>query len=220
MTIDGLKTQLKAAGIIGIHVENVPPDSDRDRLTFAGTLGEYLETLRTLAIASVIIYCAELHEGYFVHSPDSPPDDEDEGETETEAELDLCALNSDLKRFKTFIGRDGLFRLSASIQSEHLDVEVQESWWSEFLEARSRTLEDWEHGEDKRRTQHDEQEAERDAALIQKLHALVDDPKFAKLRTQKVMIHYALRNIGGLDELDEGDLKREIGDLKAKLDSQ
>ena len=54
---------------------------------------------------------------------------------------------------------------------------------------------------------------------MERLHGLVDDPKFARMPTQKAMMQYALRKLPELKDFDSADLKNEIQIIKAKIDA-
>ena len=218
MTLDEIKERLRAAGVIPIGVSNEPP-RDSDRLMVTGGLSEFVEAAQAVGAKVVVVYSQTFVEDYFLYDPDDGHDESDRDEEEGGDLVDLCVANKDLRRFKEFIGRTALIRLSIHIQSDHLDLAIEEPWWREFLEARSRITDELDDAMEQRVASEKAQEEAEVDGLIARLHKFADDARFAKLPTQKAMLQYALRHIPELDSIDPSNLKSEIQEIKAKIDA-
>jgi hypothetical protein len=218
VTLDELKDHLRAAGLTPICVQNQPP-RDEGRLMLVGGLPAYLETARAVGAKTVIIYSRVFEEDCFLHLPGHNDEDREEfGEVDAEP-VNLCLANKALNKFKQFIGLTAVFHLSIPMQSDYLDVLLEEDWWLQFLGERSQTTDEWERAREQKVAAREADEEARNESLIVRLHELANDPRFARLPTQKAMLQYALREIPDLESIDQSDLKSEIQELKARIDA-
>lgn len=218
MTLDELKEHLRAAGLTPICVAN-PPPQNADRLRVVGGLAEYLEAVQAVGAKSVIIYSRMFAEDDFLHFADEADNDfEKEGEQDAEP-VDLSAVNEQLRKYREFIGRPAMFCLSTYMQSDYLDLVIEEPWWREFMDSRLQVTDALDEAlEETVAAQQAQEEAEVEG-LLARLHELASDPKFMNLPTQKAMLQYALRQIPALDSIDQSDLRSEIQEIKAKIDA-
>jgi hypothetical protein len=218
VTLDELKDHLRAAGLTPICVRNQPP-RDEGRLMLVGGLPAYHETARAVSVKTVIIYSRVFEESDFVHLPGHNDDDTGEfGEVDAEP-VDLRTANEALNKFKRFIGLTAAFHLSMPLESDYLDVLLEEDWWLQFLGERSLTTDEWERTREQKVAVKEADEEARNESLIARLHGLANDSRFARLPTQKAMLQYALRQIPELESIDQSDLKIEIQEIKAKIDA-
>jgi hypothetical protein len=218
MTLDDIKAHLRSAGVIPICVSNEPPN-DGDRLTIIGGLPEYVEAVLAVGAKVVVVYFQTFVEDYFLHDPDDEHRESDENEEVDEDLIDLRVANKELRRFKEYVDQTALIRLSFQMQSDYLDLVIEEPWWREFLELRSRITDELNDARKQRIAAEEAREEAEVDGLIAQLHKLADDARFAKLPTQKSMLQYALRQIPELDSIDPGALKSEIQEMKAKIDA-
>ena len=133
--------------------------------------------------------------------------------------MDLFAGNKELRRFKEYVGRSAVIRLSVQMQSDYLDLVIEESWWREFLDLRTQITDKLDSERELERAAETAQEDAEIDGLLARLRELADDAKFAKLPTQKAMLQYALRQIPELESIDLSDLRSEIQEIKAKIDA-
>ena len=89
-------------------------------------------------------------------------------------------------KYKEFIGLPAALHLSTHTRSDYLDLALEENWWREFMDERSRTTDDLEHVRDVKIAAERVQEEAEIAGLIVRLHKLADDPKFANAGFQRL----------------------------------
>ncbi len=153
--------------------------------------------------------------------PDQNESDVESADTDEEDHevVDLSVGNKGLRRFKEYVGRSAVIRLSVQMQSEYLDLVVEEPWWREFFDLRTQITDKLDNERELERAAEMAQEDAEVDGLLARLRELADDARFAKLPTQKAMLQYALRQIPELESIDLSDLRSEIQEIKAKFDA-
>jgi hypothetical protein len=212
MTLQELEAKLQTAGVAPIYVDNDVPEATSSRLLVTGGLDKYLVAVRAFRLTAVIVYSVILDETWFRYARDEADEDES-------MDMDLCDKCPQLEAFKGHIGERGIIYLSAQMRSQHLDLALEEIWWLELQEARERAIEKLENEAAVLIAATNAEDEAAAASIIELLHGLAEDPKFAKMPTQKAMMQYALRKFPELKDFDPADLKAEIQIVKAKIDA-
>ena len=209
MNLTELSGQVRAQGLYFIQVESLP-DRSYDNLSFVGTLAEYLEAARALGANAIFVSTINLAEEHFYY----------QGTDKAEGPIDLCAFDPDLRSFKKRIGEDGSFDLSIPINSGNLIFSILNEWMQTLAEllTSARAL-----VEDQRLSDQATKQAQISAqsqSLLKQLRSLVNDKDFARLPTQLSMRAFAVDKYPELETLGESVLKREIQDLRAKIQAK
>src|SRR6266705_2409677 len=191
MELKTLKETLRAAKLHPVHVEGSPLDADGRGHTFIGSLEEYSDAVRAIGTPIVLILTETLEERRFRYAPEN----EHEFSTDETEPIDLCSITPGLRAFKTHIGEIAMYKLSAALTSGTLNLFINEPWWLEFIKL-------WESATDQiddnqaateAQSKADQQAKDRDA--LNALGALIRDPDFVRLPTQKAMIAYATEKV-------------------------
>jgi len=119
-----------------------------------------------------------------------------------------------LRRFKEYVGRSPVIRLSVHMQSDCLDLVIEEPWWREFLDLGTQITDKLDDVRKQERAAEIAQEKAEVDGLLGRLRELADDEKFAELPTQK-----AMHQIPELKSIDLSDLRSEIQEIKARIDA-
>lgn len=213
MELGTLKETLRAAKLHPAHVEGSPLDDDVMGHTFIGSLEEYSDAVRAIGTPIVLISTETLEEKRFWYAPAN----EDKLSTEETVPIDLCSITPRLRAYKIHIGKVAIYKLSAALTTGTLNFFITEAWWLEFIKL-------WESATDQiddnkaateARLKADRQAKDRDA--LNALGALIRDPDFVRLPTQKAMIAYATEKIPELETVDEFALRAEVQNLHAKI---
>lgn len=217
MTVDELKSTFGEAGILLLQVEDFPERSRSADFTVKGTLSEYVAAAKAFQIPIVFLYTETLDEEDFLYNLEGS---DEESMVDDEATLDLCSIDGRLLAFKEYVGKVGVFFFTAPMQSNLISYSLQEEWHLNFSSCWEAAVEEAE----KARVEKLKNDAAHDDAenltLLKTLHDLIDDERFARLRTQKAMMVYAIKHIPGLEKLGRGVLRSEIQELVAKIDAR
>lgn len=219
MTLEELELKLKSAGNTTVVVTNDPPSESDHRLIVCGGLEEYQAALRSVNSNVVFVYAQALEVADFHSQVERAENDDDDADETGHESIDLCDVYHDLRQFRGRLDHHGLFYLSAPFQTKHLDLLLEEPWWTEFWAARSKAVDDLLAERAARMAALRAKDVEAVEAALLQLQSLAGDPKFAKLPTQKAMLQYALQRIPQLGDIDRDTLKVEIQELKAKIDA-
>lgn len=220
MELETLKEKLRASRLHPIHVAaSGLLEEDEGNYIFLGTLEEYLEAIRAIGAPIVLISTMSLEKELFLYLPEESVSEEQEGEVSGEdlEEIDLCSIAPALCDFKSHIGQTAIYKLSATLPNRTLNILINEPWWTDFSQCRESAVEqvdnDLEAAAEKSRAA---QEAKyRD--VRNSLRALIHDPDFVRLPTQKAMLVYAIDSIPELKTASNHGLRAEIQELHAQI---
>jgi hypothetical protein len=213
MELEALKEKLQAAKLHPAHVEGSPLDDDVNGHTFIGSLEDYFDAVRAIGTPIVFISTETLDEERFWHAPGN----EDETSAEETEPIDLCSITPALRAHKAHIGKIAMYKLSAALTTGTLNFFINEAWWLEFIKLWGSAT-DQIHDKkaaSEARSKADQQAKDRDA--LNALGALIRDPDFVRLPTQKAMIAYAAEKIPELETVDDFALRAAVQNLYAKI---
>lgn len=222
MTIEELLRHIKSIGLVPVSVEKIP-ERETD-LAFAGTLDEYLVAVQSVGASTVFVSPLVLSKGHFFYRDDSAGagvnEDVDWGAKNKEGIVDLCTIVPKLTSLKARIGVAGQFDMAAPMARDSLTFAIVEDWFKGFMDLRWEAVEKVEQRRERELNASVMAEEEENAATLNKLRALIDDPAFLKLRTQVAMIEYARDKIGALVVIDDRKIKHEIQILWARIEAR
>jgi len=213
MELEALKEKLRAAKLHPAHVEGSPLDDDVRGHTFIGSLEDYFDAVRAIGTPIVLISTETLEEERFWYAPG----DEDGISAEETEPIDLCSIAPKLRAHKEHIGKIAMYKLSAALTTGTLNFFINEPWWLEFMKLWGSATDriDDNKAATEARSKADQQAKDRDA--LNALGALIRDPDFVRLPTQKAMIAYATEKIPELETVDDFALRAEVQNLHAKI---
>jgi protein PhnA len=214
MTLNDFLGQIKSQGLHPICVESLS-ELSYDKLTFSGTLEEYLEAVKSLRSGVIFVSTIRITEEYFLYL-----DDEEDEDDENADIIELCSVVPDLSKFKKRIGEDGHFDLSVPIVNGILSFSMHEEWMERLFELLNKARDLVNENRASELALIHAEEIEKSKEMIKKLHALISDKDFVRLPTQRAMQEYAIDKIPELEDLAEHELKREIQSLKAKIQAR
>lgn len=214
MTLNDLLGQIKSQGLYPICVKSFSEYS-YDKLTFSGTLDEYLDAVKSLRSDVIFVSVIKITEEYFLYLDD----DEDENDEDADI-IDLCSVIPALNKFKKRIGEDGHFDLLVPIANGNLTFNLHEEWMEQLFELLNKARELVNENRASELALIHSEEIEKSKETIKKLHALISDKNFVHLPTQRAMHEYAIDKIPELEDVAEHELKREIQSLKAKIQAR
>jgi hypothetical protein len=213
MNLEALKEIFRKANIVPVQTDGSAFENEAAGETVVGALDDYIEALKALRTPIVFICVDVLENDDFLYFSEEGEDQEVDDSTV----VDLCRGNSELGKFKKYIGSVGLFKLSVSLQSTSLNYFIREEWYTDYERC-------WAAATDKldedRAVAEESSEVEKQARLenlLTALRGLINDRKFIGLPTQKAMLAYALHKIPDLDDLERSAVKVEIQDMHARI---
>ncbi len=210
MELETLKERLRAAKLHPVYVKGGPGG---EGYRFIGSLDEYFEAVQAFRTPVILIWTETFDELDFFHSPGNENELSD-GDADL---IDLRSIAPALREFKKHVGSIAMYKLSAALTNGSLDFFINEAWWDAFLELRETATDqvDGDLAASEAKSKADQEEKNRDALTA--LAALIRDPHFARLPTQKAMMAYAVDRIPELQTIDEYVLRAEIQNLHAKI---
>jgi len=214
MTLTELDALLSDAGLYPILVESLDNHNSRS-LAFVGSLEGFILAAKVLDSNALFISTTSVAEEHFYFAETSATDSI--GETE---EIDLCKIVPKLKFYKDKIGECGIFDLCTSSTKANLSFSITEDWMQSLAQLLAEARERVEEMSLLTQSELRAKEAARTKAVINKLRTLVKDQDFARLPTQLAMRAYAIDKIPELEEVHESELKREIQELRAKIQAR
>ncbi len=219
MDFETLKEKIRAAKLYPIHVASGPLDEDEGDTVFLGTLEEYFDAVRAVGAPVVLVSTEIFDEERFWYLPeDVPPEEQGEDTEEKEIEsIDLCSIVPALRDFKNRIGQIAIHKLSAALPKGSLDFFINEAWWTEFSEQSESAKEKVDDNLDAAAAKSRAAQESKQKEALNALKALIRDPDFVRLPTQKAMLAYAADKIPELEVVDDYDLRAEIQDLHARI---
>jgi len=212
MELTEVKQQIAAAGLCPVPVDPPARESESSAYLFLGTLDEYLQACKALGVKAVLIEGLDLDAEYYMHEVVQRTT-----RGRTASEVDLRRFDKTLSNFLPYVGKVGLFRFSAILMGLRLDYEIEEDWWTRYIDSYGLAVSKAEEGLAHATREQMEAETTTQNALIEKLRALNQNKKFRELPTQKAMLAYALDEIAGLNSIDTYKLKMEIQDMVAQI---
>lgn len=214
MTLNDVLPKLREERLFPILVEAIPEHGDD--LEFVGSLNEYIEAAKALQATVIFVSTLTLSkEGFCWHSPEA-----DDDETDPEDPVDLCVVVPDLKDYMNRIGQHGRIELSIPLRKGSLKMAMVEDWMDAFIELRFQAQKLLQQAFLEKQAQEEETEEAGRQHLLGNLRGLISDEGFVRLPTQKAMLAYALDDFPELEILGENLLKKEIQNLKARIDAQ
>lgn len=215
MELTEVKQQIAAAGFCPVPVDAPAHESNSSAYLFLGTLDEYLQACKTLGVKAVLVEGFDLDAQYYMHEEVQRAE-----LSRISPEVDLRRFEKKLRDFSPYIGKIGFVRYSAILVGLRLDYEIEEEWWTKYMEVYDRAISMAEDESARVSKEQTEATAATRNALFEKLRALSENQEFRKLPTQKAMLAYALDEIDGLNSIDTYKLKMEIQDMVAKLQAK
>jgi hypothetical protein len=209
MNLPDLSSQIRTQGFYPIRVESLP-DSSYDNLSFVGTLAEYLEVAKVLGVKAIFVSTISVAEEHFFYQD---PDENDEP-------IDLCSLVPSLRQFKAKVGEDGNLDLSIPITSGNLTFSILNEWMQTLAELLAEAREQVEEHRFNEQATKQAQISAQSQSILKKLRALITDENFTRLPTQLAMRAFAIDKYPEVETLDESTLKREIQELRAKIQAK
>jgi hypothetical protein len=213
MELEALKETLRAAKLHPVHVEGSPLDTDVRGHTFIGSLEEYSDAVRAIGTPIVLILTETLEEQRFRYAPAN----QDEFSTDETEPIDLCSITPGLRAYKTHIGEIAMYKLSAALTNGTLNLFINEPWWLEFIKLWENATDQLDDNQAATEAQSKAEQQAKDRDALNALGALIRDPDFVRLPTQKAMIAYATEKIPELETVDEFALRAEVQNLHAKI---
>lgn len=215
MTLAELNDLILGAGFYSIRVESLD-DRPHRSLSFVGTVDEYLCAAKAMGVNAILLSTTTVEEEHF-YFRDEP---EDTTTDKQESLVDLCKILPRLLSYRQRVGEHGIFELSAISNSITLSYSIAEEWMLALVELLSEARERAEERKMLSRAEIKAKEEARTASILKKLRALVSDQDFARLPTQIAMRAYAVEKFPELQDVNESDLKREIQELRAKIQAK
>lgn len=143
--------------------------------------------------------------------------------------VNLVSIDSKLKPFTKYIGKDCLFELSTPIGNRMVRTIITTKWWDEFNDLKEKALA-YIKEQDEQFFQRIEQEQAAESekqerninALLRKLRAMSKNEKFCDFvlknrQPQRAILIYAVELLPKLSDLDEKVLKEEVATLADKI---
>jgi hypothetical protein len=225
MEINELTAKFHAVGILLAQAESFPEAVESGSITVSGSLEEYLAAVKALGIAVVFVSQEKLVDDDFQYSADSDVEEysNEEGDGAPGDDIhtqDLRAVNPELHLFKKYVGEIGRSTFFAPTSPTGLMFEIEQEWYGRFWESWQSAVNTLTEQSADEREALERDERRRRQELTAQLEALASDTKFVGLRTQRAMVAYAKDKIPELDELEPGDLRSAIADLKARIDAR
>jgi len=190
---------------------------------FKGSLGGFLDAVKAMEVRVVFFSALTLEEEHFKYVP-KPDDDFNDPdypeETDTikdEESFDLTVALPTLAKFREHIGKEGMFHLIAKSPREMLNLYLTEAWWDEFGEQRSIAADKVDQNQEEVRERMEKQQAEREEQLFKQVRALLSDPEFCRIPTQRGMRAYALERFPDLKDVSAFRFTEEIQKLSDKI---
>lgn len=215
MDVAELKAVLAADEILLIEIEGLGDRFEAKGLRVSGSLQEYVSALNALKIEVVFVYAEKLEAEDFLYAQDEGVDD-----LEDVADVDLRLESPELKRYDEWTGVVGRLSLYAETRTTALTYIIDNDWYGEFLEHRDLACDSLERRRGDVHNERAHAEAMKLSEIESTLKSLIDDKKFARLRTQKAMLAYAKEHIPGLGDIDAGMLRTAISDLAAMVQAR
>jgi hypothetical protein len=215
-----IEAAFQTAKVLLVEVEDLDEVIRRSALHVIGDFAKFSSAVTSLRIPAVFFSLDKLDASAFAYSPDSDDSSTefDQNDVEEEAsEQDLCAVDSELRGFKQYIGSIGRILMFAPTEHMQLTYVIEKPWFSEFWECRKAAVSLINQRDQDSQATLIEEEDKQLSEVTARLDDLLNDNKFARLPTQKAMLAYAKLHISGLDEVDEGYLKEAISNLRAKI---
>ena len=200
-------TSLKSNDISVVKIDYLNSESTA---TIEGNLGSFIDSIK--AMNQDVIFLQEVIQEAedFFYKPKHPS-------LETDELIDLCEFSDELEEFKKFNGKTICLIFSAFYKNEVFSFYHHSDWSKDFykvLESAKTKLSEYQN------SKFEELELEQETKeqkLIELLESLVDDEKFASLRTHKMKKEYALQKYPKLKEMSERKLLEEISNIDAKI---
>ena len=205
-----------------IRVEGEAVDEDFKGDIFIGSLTEFFNASRALNAKTIFIASSILSDEDFMYSSESDGDDLDfDGENEEEAEesteIDLTMVLPSLSEFKKFLTKEYAFLLTAKGGDNELSYYHEEDWWDDFDISRGEAIEKVDKNRAACIEKMERLQEEKDKERVKLVRALIKDPDFIHIPTQRGMKAYALEKHPELEEMFEGALTAEIQSLSDKI---
>jgi len=123
-----------------------------------------------------------------------------------------------LSGYKARIGQEAFCQLRASLpECVTLDLYLFEDWYDELDSLLTEATDKLHDMEDAAKNKLEQAKESLKTALMEKLNALIDDPAFRALKTQRAMYTYATVRIEGLSKLREVKVKQTIESMADKI---
>jgi len=212
----------------GFHPISVSmPNDDLDRTPrFEGTIDEFWVAMKALGAKVVFLLEMQMNESDYVRNIPSDDlirnneDDEDDSFNGENYTIKLEEILPTISKFRRHVDKDCAFVLIAKGGIAEMDFLITEEWWDEFQEEAEKAVEIWTECHNEQAEKVEAKVEKRNAELLVKLKALINDREFCLLKTQRAKFVYALEKIPDLEELSEHTLKPEIQTLHARIEAK
>jgi hypothetical protein len=209
MNIENVLEQIKNTHAVPVPCKFPTTESD---IEFAGTLVEFLAFVEQHCHKPVAMWRHAFDEHEFQTEIEAVGEDADEY-------IDVRDLDPKLRRFEQYLKTDIGYRLLAWLKDTNATIGFDEfePWLSEFLNESKAAEKAYLAKQNEAVTQEREIRRQAEQALLAQVEALIDDPAFRALTTQRAMYIYATEKIEGLSELREGKVKQVIATMAVKI---